>query len=343
MRLNAEVKVKGKNWKLTAIITLIVAALLSYGVYYAQGLETERNVVTTILSYEQTTSHDYTAHLKNNTLYGESIGEGETIYIELVDIIDLSFNYAFDCSKNGSIEIDYVFSIRVEEPSETGWSKAIDELVPVEASLTENATSATLVMGFSYNITEISELIEKIEEEIQYTAPSYHVNTTININVTDHTACMRTISESLDESVVLKLGYRVVEVEASDKSLPRSITENHTEKIEYAINLRTGTIIALVSWILVGSGLTAKRYRGVKSGYEELPEAERIMLDLEAVESKDMPDLKAQTLSSIEALKKIAGEYSSIIFHYHAEGEDVFFITENNILYQYISEKTELA
>ena len=110
---------KGRNWKLTAIITIIVAALLSYGVYYAQGLEIERNVVTTLYSYEQNISHNYTAylknstlyenigHLKNNTLY-ETIGKGETIYRELVKLIDVSFNYAFNCSEEGMIELDYV-------------------------------------------------------------------------------------------------------------------------------------------------------------------------------------------------------------------------------------------
>ncbi|RLI35354.1 hypothetical protein DRO66_07395, partial [Candidatus Bathyarchaeota archaeon] len=114
------------TWKLAAIITIIVAALLSYGVYYSQGLEIERNVVTTVLSYEQDISHDYTAYLKDNSLFGETIGKGYTIYRELVNFIDVSFYYVFNCSVEGEITVDYVVSSVVEEPSENGWSKAID-------------------------------------------------------------------------------------------------------------------------------------------------------------------------------------------------------------------------
>jgi hypothetical protein len=343
------------TWKIAAIISIIVASLLSYGVYYSQGLKIERNVVTTVLSYEQSISHNYTAYLKNNTLFGETAGKGDTLYRELVNFIDVSFYYAFNCSEEGQIEFDYVVSSVVEEPSENGWSKSIDVSVSVkemrQRMFTENLSHEGVIvrapqkdrvlgMTFSYNITEISEIIEKIEEETGYSSMSYQVVTSIDINLTDETS-FEMISESLEESVVLKLGYRVVEVEASDKRLMDSITENHVETIDSAVNMRSGTILALAAWIVAGSGFTAKKYREGKAEYEETPEVERVMGRLEVVESVDTPDLKVQTLSSIGDLEKIAEEWSSIIFHSRRGGEDVFFITENNILYQYISEKAE--
>lgn len=326
---------KVKIWKLTTIITILVATLLSYGVYYAQGLQTEEHEVITLANYEQNTSVDYTVYLRNNTLYGETIGPGETIYRELVNRIDILFNYDFICNEEGSIEIDYVISSIVEEPRANGWSKAIDELVSIKIDETENAKSSSLVMTCSYNIPEISKIIKKIEDETQYTSSNYQIVTMININVIDNTG-VGVIHCPLTDSILLNLDNKIIMIETSDKHLTDSITTNHTETIESVIPLRIGTIIALVAWIVTGSGLTFKLYRADKARVEETPEAEEIMGRLEVVESKDMPNLKMQTLTSIEALKKISNEYSSIIFHCRAEEEDIFFVTENNILYQYI-------
>jgi len=55
-----------------------------------------------------------------------------------------------------------------------------------------------------------------------------------------------------------------------------------------------------------------------------------------------MPTVTVQMVRSIEALKKIADDYGSIICHYQrAEGEDVFFITEKNVLYRYVSQPNQ--
>jgi len=46
--------------------------------------------------------------------------------------------------------------------------------------------------------------------------------------------------------------------------------------------------------------------------------------------------LKVQTLDSMEALKKVADDYDSILFHTKMDDDDIFFTTIENITYQYI-------
>ena len=70
--------------------------------------------------------------------------------------------------------------------------------------------------------------------------------------------------------------------------------------------MRIAIIVALIAWIATGSPLAAWRYKVGKAEFDKLPESERIMKRFEVIESKDMPDLKTQTLSSMEALKKLA-------------------------------------
>ena len=331
------------SWRVMAVLTVMVAALFSCGAYYVQGIPTEEHEVTKLCSYGQNIRCNYTAYLKPNTLYGDAIGEGETIYIKLAERIDVTFNYTVSCSVEGSISTDYEIRSFLEEPSETGWRKPIDELVSVETAETANVTSATLIAKFSYNITEINGLIEKIEEDIGYTSSTYQIVTNVSINATDETA-IETISKPVKERAVLKLNYMggymeragVIEIEAPEKHLPGSITENRIKKIESAIYLKTAINVALAAWIVAGCSLTAWRYRTDRTWFETLPESERIMKRFKAIESRGMPDMKAVTLSSIEDLKRLVDDYDLTMFHTKMTEGDVFFTIDNNIVYRYV-------
>ena len=332
------------SWRVMAVLTVMVAALFSYGAYYVQGIPTEEHEVTKLCSYGQNIRCNYTAYLKPNMLYGDAIGEGETIYIKLAERIDVTFNYTFSCSVEGSISTDYEIRSFLEESSENGWRKPIDELVSVETAETENVTSATLIAKFSYNITEINELIEKIEEDIGYASSTYQIVTNVGINTTDETA-IETISKTVKERIVLKLNYMggymeragVIEIEAPEKHLPGSITENRVKKIESAVYLKTAINVALAAWIVAGCSLTAWRYRTDRTRFETFPESERIMKRFKAIESRGMPDMKAVTLSSIEDLKRLVDDYDLTMFHTKMTEGDVFFTIDNNIVYRYVT------
>jgi hypothetical protein len=336
----------GIFWKTMAVLTVIVGAILSYGIYYTMGMPTEERVITTLCTYEQNIVCDYVAYLKPNILYGEVIGKGETIYMNLVNRIDVKFNYRYECSLAGNITTEYRIASFLENPGEFGWSKPIDELVSVEESEAKNATSAALNAQFSYNITEVKGLIKRIEEETGVASSTYQITTKVTINTTDETG-VGTISKPLEENIALKLNYMggymerggVIKIEAPEKHLSGNITENYTKRIESVVHLKIAMNVALAAWIVAGFSLTAWRYRADRIEFGTLPEPERIMKRFEVIESKDMPDMKAVTLSSMEALKKLADDYDLRIFHTKtADGGDVFYVADNNIIYRYVAE-----
>lgn len=326
-----------------AALTAIVTVLLSYGVYYTQGMPTEEHTVATLCTYEQNTRCDYIVHLKPNILYGETIGKGETIYLNLVTRIDATFYYTFECSKTGTITTDYTLNSYV---AGEGWNKSINELVSVEKSETKDVPSAVFEAKFSYNITEMIELIDRIEANIGVTSSPYQIITTINIDTTDKTT-VGTINKPIDESIILKLNYMggyierggVIEVEVPERHLTGSITENSTKENTFAVQFRITMYVALVAWIAVASLFTTWRYKVGKAEFETLPESERIMKRFKVIDSRDVPKLKVQTLDSMEALKKVADDYDSILFHTKMDDDDIFFTTIENITYQYIAEK----
>ena len=61
----------------------------------------------------------------------------------------------------------------------------------------------------------------------------------------------------------------IIEIEAPEKHLPGSITENYTKNIESAVQLRTAMFVGLVAWIAAGSSLTAWRYEVGKAEFEK--------------------------------------------------------------------------
>lgn len=42
------------------------------------------------------------------------------------------------------------------------------------------------------------------------------------------------------------------------------------------------------------------------------------------IDSRDVPMLKVQTLDSMEALKKVADDYDSILFHTKMDDDDIY-------------------
>ena len=42
------------------------------------------------------------------------------------------------------------------------------------------------------------------------------------------------------------------------------------------------------------------------------------------IDSRDVPKLKAQTLDSMEALKKVTDDYDSILFHTKMDDDDIY-------------------
>lgn len=330
------------SWKHTVTITLIVTIFLSYTVYYTQNLPSEEHQVITICSYNQNTNADYIANLNPNILYGETIGNSEPIYLNLVKSINTKFNYTFECSEPGQISTNYM--INTEVGPNGGWSKAINDIVDILPSEKIGDRISSLEANFNYNITEILQLIEEIETNIGVSAASYQVITTININTTNVNNLIELKPPALEEKIVLTMNYvtgymeksGLITVELPRTYLPGELVEDSTTEISSTLQLRTATIITLIGWVSGASFFSTRTYKKEKKKLTDLPEAEQILKKYKIIEAQDMPTLSVQTLASMDSLKSVIDDYESILFHTIFNGQDVFFTSIENITYQYI-------
>jgi len=336
------------SWKKMAALTVAVAIVLSFGVYFVQGLPTEEQATLTLCTYEQSITGDYVAHLKPNILYDEMVGEGNPLYLNLVKYVDVNLRYDFRCNKVGAIK--FIYAINSTVGPVDGWTKRIDDLVSVTKSQKTTSTSVVFDATFSYNITAITKLIDLIEKEIGLSSSPYELITQIFFNTTTQTD-VGTISNPMAEYIKLTLTYMggfperngMITVEVPESRLPGSITENLTKEIPSVLLLRNGMYSALFAWAAGASILTCWRYLRWRREFAVLPESEKIMKRYNIIKSKDMPALNTQTLASITELKKVADDYDSMMFHTCKGNRDIFFTTIENITYQYVVESAQTS
>ncbi len=329
------------TWKSTAFVTIIVGALLLYGTHYTYGLPKEKRTVATLYSYEQETKGNHSAYLEPNLLYEEVIGENETIYTSLAEKIEINLSYAFTCTASGDLTVEYETSSALSNPGEGGWSKAIDQLVTIqETEMVVDNDSAKIEILLTYDVPELLELIDNIQDNIEMMDGTHQITTTVSIT-TNHETEFGVIGEPIEQEAILNISRSLgtykgtIGVTIPEVSVSEEEEETLVVKVGSSKPIRLGATFALLAWIPVGAVLTGSRYKADKIDFEKMPEAQRILRTNPVIETEETPDLPVQTVSSMKGLKEIADDYGSRIFHTMKNGKDVFFATDN-IVYQYV-------
>jgi len=331
------------SWKVVGCIGILVGFVLAGGVYLTRGLSTEERDVVTLCEYREEYASSYWARLRPNVLYGEVIGEGDTIYIRLAEEVEVHLVYGFNCSLEGDVSLDYRVTTTLCEPSQYGWTREADAAIyNVTSEDGVDPSSASIGLDVWYNVSEVREVIQDIEEDTGYRSSSYSVVTEIRGNLTDETSA-GVIDRRIEAVLALNLDYAggVVKVEAPDRVYGDRITEDHTERLEANINLRRGTLASLLAWLAVAPALTLWRYNEDREHTLDLSESERILRDHDVIESDDLPEGKTQTLATFEGLKDIAEDYGLRLFHKREEDGSIFFATDYTLTYRYVTNTEE--
>jgi hypothetical protein len=327
-----------KGWKLSIFPVVIITLLLLLTTSWAYGLPMETTAESSF-SFQQDTRCEYRAYLKPNNLYGEVVSEGETIYLDLARTIEVDFNCTFECVLPGVIKIDRNVVTILQEPSVVGWSKSIDEMIPAEFTEEESTSHLNLNTQLSFNVSEISELIDEIEEEVGYSTHQYQVLTMIELNTTYETDLEKIVKPTVQEITITFTYFGtggIIEVSAPETHILGSIVDQTTTEITTNVLYRNVSLLALLAWIAMGATLIVLLYRRSGSKQENLPVVQRIMDDYDTMESKDIPQMPKQTLSSIDDLSKLADDYFLRIFHTRTSEKDVFFIVDSGTVYQFV-------
>jgi len=325
--------------KIAAIAALTTAALLALAIF-AHVVPNEQHLVLRVFECYYRMGYDYKAHLKPNSLYGEEVGKGVTLYTKLTKEIDASAFYNASCNAPCKLQIKPTVSHYLEGIAEkTGWKKPINGLVKTRVIVSEDGRSA--IVKLHYNLSRIYQLIQKIENDTGVMMPQYALTSVIKYDVSGEAGNLsfaETSVQTIALSITYGVGYTweragIIQVTGRDDSGPLvSMPVVKVVKNEPIAFLRMS--LPLITLVAMTAGTLAAI---LARDSEELrkPEWLKLKSRLKAIDVKRLPALEVVSLSSPKDLARIAKDYDSKIFHTRNEDQHVFFTTDGNLLYAY--------
>ena len=319
----------------------MTATLLSLTILvYADIVPSERRVVLDVFKCYYEMNYDYTAHLKPNSLYGEKVGKGVILYTKLTKEIEALGLYNMTCNKPCKLQVNPTVTHYLEGVAEkTGWKKQVNGLVEEKVTVSENGQNA--VVELFYDLTEINQLIQEIENDTGVMMPQYTLTSVIEYNINGeigNSSFSDTKTQMIALSITYGTGYTweragVIEITAkNDKGVLVEIPVIKVVKNEAVVMLQM-----ILPLITLGAGTTGTIMAIIVRDIEEQkkPEWQRLKSKLKAIDAKRLPTLEIVPLKSPNDLARIAKDYDSKIFHVQNEDQHTFFTSDGNLLYAY--------
>lgn len=329
---------KGQLTLLLVFFALFSLVSLS-GLYITYSTPIEEKETVTLTSYQHEGRYDYEAELKPNILYENrpTLGPGEgTLYIRMVENLDITFRYRFICDNLESITTDYSTSMELESPEK--WVSDIGEII-------ENPTGSTqsdeFSIEFPIDISWVEDRAGTIESETGTSSSQYDLKIRPVIHVVAETG-VGTVDEVYTPELTVSLKYGGAEgdritmsdlANTSSGAIQRTETTRHPEVegqryIFYALSL-----VAVGGWVLTGWGFMRTRPKRPEKAVEEIiaPFEENIM------EVAEEPSLGAQMTSvPMESLRNLVdvgvGLGKPVLYLKKARA---FYVLDGSVRYEY--------
>ena len=190
---------KVSKWVASSVILAVILTASLYGGYYFIRMPLTRNSNNVDLRYTQSADYSYTAFVKPSLLYDNrtEIGEGEPLYIKLVERLDVTLQYNLTQNPSpiemGDIELMYGASASL---SGGDWAKTYHL-----GSMKKEAPVFTET--YTLNLTEIEGIIDTIGEETGARAYAYTYEIKPNISL-DASAGNETIEQEFAPILMIK-------------------------------------------------------------------------------------------------------------------------------------------
>jgi len=323
------------KWMATSAVLAALLAFSLYGSYYFIRMPPMRSKNNVDLRYTQSAEYIYTAFVKPSLLYDNrtEIGEGEPLYTNLVEQIELVLNYELTQTPSPvemtEIEMSYEAS---ESISGGDWVK----IYPLD-TWKEKITSFTET--YTLNITEIETIIETIGEETGSNVYSYifEINPLISLEAS---AGRETIEQEFNPTLKVKFEGGKIEFEGLSSTKPGSVTHREEELatwrlLGFAIEVPAMRLISIITSIssiaLLYNPLTlVLQERASRSSMERLSGDIRDRI----VETSEPPERIEKTtikVGSLEDLARVAEEAFKPIMH-HGE---TFYVLDGDVRYEF--------
>ncbi len=295
---------------------------------------------------------DYTVNLKPNTLFDEAvlkppapvissttIGPGDTLFLRLVDNMDMSFSYQFKSDKPARQRaVTAEIYATIEIPSK--WSKTMT-LVPAFQE------SGDFTVIFPLDLKQITQIANTIQQETGISSAPYNLVISANVSTTAETD-YGTIKDGLTYTIGTTLSEAVLNWGELRQSKPGSITK--TETVENEQRFLWLPPASAKTFFPIAAGLFGVLFIGAIVMYflsragrttsidHRAQQAARKYKDL-IVEVNDLPDVKqgeaVVRLDSLDDLAKAAEGLFKPVLH-KAEGQKhTYCVLDTAIRYEY--------
>jgi len=318
----------------SAILAVILVASL-YGCYSFIKLPLTRNSNNVDLRYTQSADYSYTAFVKPSLLYDNrtEIGEGEPLYIKLVETLDITLRYNLTQTPT-PIEMDNIKLMY--EASATigsgGWTKTYHM-----ASMKKEAPAFSET--YTLTLTEIEGIIDTIGEETGARTSAYTYEIKPNISL-DASAGNETIEQEFAPILMIKFEGGQITFESLSSTKSGSVTHQEAKIATWSLlgypvevmDLRGFSIIAslplsFLLYLSIGHVLSERTSR---SFIDRLSGDVRDKI-VEAQEPPERIEKSTMKVNSIEDLARIAEEAFKPIIHH----DDVFYVLDGEVRYEF--------
>ena len=321
---------------------LTIVSAISIYTTHQTPLYPTRN--TTLLTYTQTATYDYTAILSSNTIYNISTllpGEGP-LYTAILEEIKITFEYEFTSYPPATnATTNPAITIEIQSPEK--WTRTLSELEARELLQLNGSIGFTLTL----NHTQISQFIQAIEEEVGLSTNTYNINIKPEIHQTA-TITGRKITETFTPQLTISLvtggdqGNHIT-IENLQHDKPGQITETtqlYNEKLEGQRNDATG-FTALSAIILATTTALYLQQRPRTPQTKPMKKIIAPYSDLITETTEPPPDTPTTiNINTLEDLAKTAEILARPILHTQQGTQHTFYIIDQDTKYQHKTQNT---
>lgn len=346
MKKNKKKKFTLKKWVRIALVVLLSFTTVFSILLIVNGLFPRDNSAP-LYTYNMERSIDYKVYLHKNSFYEEEyIGMGKQYASELIDYVDINFNYNYNGSK--LIDVIYDYDIKAEIVGEYESSKdGNKELWTKKYTLLENkpkesndTTTFNIKENLKIDYSKYNEIVNEFKKEFKLAIDAY-LKIRLNINY----------SGKLDDYEKLVSGEDYLEIyiplSKSTINIDTNYDENNSKIVIPTLNndknkesLYFGIILLISAGVLLTltydmifvnkKTMYLKKLERLLKDYSEIIVESSTMLnydELDVLEIKnfdDMVDLEEELKSPI------------ILYEYIKDKESWFIVLKGNYAYRYI-------
>lgn len=273
----------------------------------------------------------------------QELGPGLVYFTRIIDSVEASFSYQFDCDKPLSEQSEEVeITAIIENPGK--WSKSI-VLVP------KTRQTGDFIISFPIDLDYFNEVIDAIEEETGVRGGSYNlkiqaaVHTAAKTGLGDIDEVYSQFLEGKLEGNILTFGEELSQSQSG--SIVGAVTPTAPEESGWktswlgglSVPWLGGLVVALLALGYLGWNQARLRLAGISAAEIQAARAKKkykqALVDIEEL-PKVKPNEIIIPLNSLDDLVRIADDLVKPVLHQVEEGRHIYCTIDGDVRYQYV-------